>query len=170
MRLKFGGDKPEFLSVRAWRAISKAGTAAVGWFWERVVKRRKFTRRSESLDDHKPRSAGYLRKKERPYRQITDAGGRRRWVPNRGLMANLEWSGETRRRVMSPHIPRAFPTRVTIDLPTPKYVQMRPYRRNAPNLGEEITATTNAEVNEMRDVFRETTENEIAAHLAAGRR
>ena len=79
----------------------------------------------------------------------------------------MVFQGHTRAQVASPQIPRAFPTRVTIVMTTPDWVQMRPdpRKRRAPNLGEELTRVTAEEAATLREVFAEVTEPLVVAHL-----
>lgn len=163
MFVRFTMERPHDVGQHTWRRLSKAAMLAVGLFFEREIKSRKFTKAAETVDRHKPRSPGYLKRKNKPYRLIRDAAtGRLRPIPNpAGGQPNLIATGETRRAVMRPHLPRAFPTRVTIDFPTPRYVQMRPYRRNAPNLGAEILAVTRDEIRQLGEVYQQSIESEL---------
>jgi hypothetical protein len=152
--LLFSGkhDRPAGVGQRTWREISKTGMFTVGVAWDRWFKMRHFAADATSRYGYAPRTPAYRRRKER------------RGVP--GFLA-MVFQGHTRAAVSSPQIPRAFPTRATITLSAPPYIQMRPdpRRRKAPNLGEELTRTTAEEIAALEKVFTETTEPLIAAHL-----
>lgn len=125
---------------------------AVGVAWDRWFKMRHFAADARTRYNYAPRTAAHRRRKER------------RGIPG---FLDLVYGGHTRAQVASPQIPRAFPTRVSIVMPTPAWVQMRPdpRKRRAPNLGEELTRVTPDEAAELEQVYEDVTEPLVAAHL-----
>lgn len=145
-------ERPAGVGQRTWREIAKTGMFTVGVAWDRWYKMRHFAGNASSRYGYEPRTAAHRRRKQK------------RGIP--GFLA-MVFSGATRASVASPQIPRAFPTRATITLSAPPYIQMRPdpRRRKAPNLGEELTRTTAEEIRKLEQVFADTTEPLVAAHL-----
>jgi hypothetical protein len=148
-------DKPEDVTVRGWRDLLKAAWLAVGTWWDREIKRRHFEPYASSKYKHQFRTPlTRNRKRKLAARRQVEEGGTR----------DLVWSGATRRAVMQAHIPRAFPTRMTIDMPTPSYIQMRPRKANRPNMGEELTTIAPDELNAAERLWIDTFERGLTAY------
>lgn len=130
-------DRPLDVSGRRWKEAQRAGWYAVGKYYDEVIKPRKFAQGADTRYGFKPRSPGYLKRKEKERRDPK----------------SLVYGGKTRTAVMRRHYPRAFPSRVSVDLPTPTYIVMRPRRANHPNMGAELTSITADEYREMERVF-----------------
>ena len=145
-------NRPSGVGQRSWREISKTGMFAVGLAWDQHFKMRHFEPGAASRYGYKPRSKAYLRRKAK------------RGVPQ---FLDMVFSGTTRRDVARLQIPRPFPTRVTITMPTQPYIKMRPGKRDAPNLGEELTRVATDEIEALEKVFVDTVEPAVAAHLEA---
>jgi hypothetical protein len=145
-------DRPSGVGIRSWREMAKAGMFAVGMAWQRYFKMLHFAADARSRYGYKPRSAAYRRRKEK------------KGVPG---FLDMVLTGDTRRDLSRIQVPRAFPTRVSLVMPTAAYIQMRPDRRhrNAPNLGEELTRVVPNEVQVLETVFGEVVEPLVAAHL-----
>lgn len=143
-------DKPADVSGRAWREAHRAGWYAVGTYHDKEVQTRKFDADAERRYGYQPRSARYLARKKRI--------GQRSYKIKEGGERLLVASGMTRTAVLRRQYPRPFPTRVTLDIPTPSYVQMRPRRANMPAMGVELTSITAAEQTSMEAVFIEAAE------------
>ena len=143
-------SRPAGIGQRSWRAIAKAGTFAVGVAWDKHFKMRHFQPGAAARYGYKPRSKAYLRRKQA------------RGVPR---FLDMVFTGNTRRDVGKLQIPRPFPTRVTIVMPTASYIQMRPKMRNAPNLGDELTRISDDEKTALEKVFVDVTEPAVKEHL-----
>lgn len=153
-------ERPIDIPIRAWREISRAGMQAVGLYWDQRFKMRHFEAGAESRYGYKPRSAKYLRRK----RKGMVKRGRSVYPVMDGGASPIVFSGDTRGDIRPPHYPVAMPTRLDVRMPTRgAYIQMRPdpRKRDAPNLGEELTRTTTDEVAELAQVYEDT----VAARL-----
>jgi hypothetical protein len=148
-------DQPEDISGRAWRRALVAGWFAVGVYHDETVQPRKFQPGAASRYGYQDRSPKYLERKQR--------GGAATWRIKDGGRTPLVYSGVTRTRVLSRQLPRAFPTRVWVQIPTPPYIQMRPDRRrwNMPAMGVELTSVTADEIREMEKIFLEAVEAQL---------
>ena len=140
------------VTIRAQRAIGKAAHLAVGQQWDREFKMRHFEPGARERYGYKARSAKYLARKERAAKAT--------WRVKGTAEQDLVYSGQTLQDVKNTQRPRAFPTRVTIDMPTPSYVSMRPDPRfrDAPNLGEELTTVSPDELDALTQTLIVTTE------------
>jgi hypothetical protein len=142
-------DKPDDVSGRAWRAAMVAGWFAVGMYHDEQVQPRKFAADAASRYQFQPRSAKYLQKKKK----LAKAS----WRVKDGGERELVYSGMTRTITLRKQYPRAFPTRVWVEIPTPSYVQMRPKasRWKMPALGQELVSITPDEHRDMEVVFQQ---------------
>lgn len=153
IRWKITTDKPADVTVRGWRQLLTECWAAVGRWWDEVVKPRLFDSHAAAERGWKPRSERYLKQKLRHAQKdprIKEGGTR--------LMV---FSGQTRTDVMRPQFGRAFPTRLTILIPTREYVQMRSKAPNKPNLGEELATLTAGEMAEAAHLWQEQFETRL---------
>lgn len=160
-------ERPAGISQRGWRDIAKAGMLAVGVAWDRLFKMLHFGADAARRYGYEPRTAAYKRRRLR--------------VKGIPTAVDLRWSGRTLADVRRRQIPRPFPSRVTIDMPTAQYVQMRPLpvgqawtdalgrqrtrKKPGPNLGEELTRLVPEELATLEAIFAETTEPQISADL-----
>ena len=127
-------EKPSDVTVRAFRDLLKGAWQAVGEWWDKEIKPRHLDADAADRYGYQPRKDFTLKRKAAIAKHSPRVlyGGKR----------PLIWSGRTREAVLLTQIPRAFPTRMTIEMPTPKYVQMNPKKPSHPNLGEELTRLT----------------------------
>lgn len=130
------------LSKRGVVRVSTQMWAAVGWLYERTFKARHFTESAASRYSYQPRSVKYQERKNK----AVDRGS---FKISPDAKRPLIYKGFGRRDVLRPHIPRSFPTRVTINMPTPSYLQMKPKSASRPNMGEEIVRLASDEYVEM---------------------
>lgn len=160
-------ERPEGVSIRGWRDIAKSGMLAVGVAWDKLFKMVHFGADAARRYGYTPRTFAYKRRRLRVH-----------GVP---LSVDLRWSGRTLADVRRRQAPRPFPSRVTIDMPTPAYVRMRPLpvgqtwtdalgrrrtrKKEGPNLGEELTRLVPDEIKTLEQIFVEVTEPQIAADL-----
>jgi hypothetical protein len=154
----------ESVSARRWREANKLAYYDVGMEFEQSIKPTKFTEQARSLYNFKPRSPKYLKRKVNGF--VRRRGGQRYPVPNGGRL-DLVYTGRLRAAIMQPHFPRVTPTRVTIRYATPRsdqgfdYVQMRPFRSNHPNLGQELLSVTAEQLRRLESIYHATVENEV---------
>lgn len=156
--IRFGwvGEKPEGVSVRAWREALKAGWFAVGEYYDQVVQPRKFESGASARYGYQTRKEKYLKRKRRT--------AERSWRVKDGGLLDLVYSGITRTAVKRRQIPKPYYNRVVVDTPTPKYVAMRPYKTGRPNMGAELTSIAPDERREMERIFQATVETRLAAY------
>ena len=148
-------DKPDDVSARGWRTAMVAGWFAVGEYHDRVVQPRKFAPGAAERYGFQRRSDKYLARKQR--------FAARSWRVKDGGKTDLVYSGITRTAVLRRQYPKAFPTKVWVDIPTPSYVQMRPNtsKRRMPPLGQELVSITADEQTAMEAVFQEAAEERL---------
>lgn len=162
IRFAWVGEKPEGISVRAWREALKAGWYAVGVYYDEVVQPRKFEADAASRYGYQPRTPKYAARKKRL--------AAKSWRVKEGGQRDIVYSGVTRTAVKRKQYPRAFYQRVTVDTPTPAYVQMRPRRSGRPNLGAELTSVSSDERAEMERIFKATVEAALSEYRGGRRR
>ena len=155
------GDKPEGVSVRAWREALKAGWYAVGEYYDAVVQPRKFEPGAAARYGYKARTDKYLKRKQRI--------AAKSWRVKDGGKTDIVFGGMTRTAVKRRQYPKPYYNRVVVDTPTPSYVQMRPRRPNQPNMGAELASIAPDERLEMERIFKEVVETKIAEY-SGGRR
>jgi hypothetical protein len=156
--IRFGwvGEKPEGVSIRAWREALKAGWFAVGEYYDQVVQPRKFEPGAADRYGYQPRKERYLKSKRRR--------AERSWRVKDGGLLNNVYSGITRTAVKRRQIPRPFYNRVVVETPTPRYVAMRPYKSGRPNIGAELSSLAADERREMERIFQETVEQRLSQY------
>ena len=157
LRMRFDVQAAE-VSGRKLRAFSREAFGEVGYQWDEQFKMRHFEQGAENQYSYKPRSPKYLARKKGGF--ISGRGGSRYPIPGGGQLP-IVYTGATRSAVRQRLFPRTYPTRVTISLPTPSYVRMRPYKRNAPSLGEELTAVTDTEYSDLEATYQRIVEGRI---------
>ena len=167
MRLYFSIDyeRPPDIAKRRWPGISRDAMGEVGALWDSKFKARHFEPGAADRYGYQPRSPAYLAKKRRLAGLSGQARGKFRISPN--VDRALVFSGDLRRAVLMRHLPRAFPTRVTVNMPTPRYAQMKPYKTGRPNLGEELTKVTPDEFVDLENRYRDELEVGIEAARAS---
>lgn len=148
-------DQPDDVSGRAWRKALVAGWFAIGTWHDAVVQPRKFQPDAATRYKYQPRSPRYLARKKRI--------AARSWRIKDGGERELVYKGITRTIVLRRQYPRAFPTRVWVELPTPSYIQMRPKRGrwDMPAMGVELTSIASDEYSEAETVFLEAAERSL---------
>ncbi len=128
------------LSGREIKRLMKEVHQEIGEYWfDRMVKDH-FREGAAQRYGYKPRTNKYLKRKARDVQKgkaLTTADL---------IYSGLLRSRVTQRQWMDVH---AYSTRVSVVMHGPKYVSMRPKKSNHPNLGEEITATTEDQRKEL---------------------
>lgn len=152
-------DKPPDASIRAWRTISKHAFMELGLLWDRSYKMRHFEQGAAQRYNYRPRSPKYEARKRKMASMAVPRISRSAALP-------LIYSGATRRIVSTAQVPHAYPTRVTITMPTPNYFQMRPRRPDRPNLGDESTRVIPEEMRVFERVYVDDVERGLAQYRA----
>lgn len=153
MRIEGGDEAFRSLSKRAQDRVTREAHRAVGEYWDAEYKMRHLGPGAAERYGYQERTERYLRRKE--------YGSRATWRIKGGRDDALIFSGQTLQAVRQRMIPRAFPTRVTIQMPTPTYITMRPKpgkNRTPPNLGEELTRVIPEEEQRLGEVWIATAE------------
>ena len=133
---KYGRKLPE---------VTREGHRRIMLFWHRKYVKRHFNVGARSRYGYKPRSKKYLWRKGQLIKAVAS-----------GIVAlnsrhDMVLTGLTRDKALGrPHV-KAWPTRAKLTMFTPSYVKMKPNlsKRNAPNLGQELTRTIPEEKREM---------------------
>lgn len=152
--LEITDDQPADIGKRRFAEFSRQGMNAIGLLWDGFFKMLHFEENAASRYGYAIRGKKYQARKER-------SASRRSRHHSPDAARPLILTGALRRAVRMSSPPRAFPTRVTVQIPTPHYVAMRPRRPGIPNLGLELTATTNAERREMQDEYHREVEKAL---------
>lgn len=142
----------EDITDRVLYDASKLGMLAVAQTWDETMKMRHFDEDASARYHYAGRSPKYRHYKFRAKNETRP----------------LVFSRETRNAARSKVFGRAFATRVTLTLPTPSYIKMQPTTRKTgtlPAMGDELTRTTPEEVQILANVYRDTVEAVIQAHL-----
>lgn len=150
MRLRFEVEVPESMSARAVQRMMREAHRAVGRYWQDNLLAKAFRPGAAQRHDHKPRSKKYLARK----RRLAKTGR----VKMDGVV-DLVYSGDMRTLLKNRGIIKSFPTRASLTLQGPRYVSMKPFRRDAPNLGEEVTSLSSGERTELDGVFERAAED-----------
>lgn len=147
----FGLDAEDIPDRRLYDA-SKLGMLAVAETWDETMKMRHFDEDASARYHYAARTANYKKRKLRTRNETRD----------------LVWSRETMDAARTKAFGRAYPTRVTMNLPTPSYIKLTPTPRKTgtlPAMGDELTRTTPEEEEILENVYRDTTEQQIQAYL-----
>lgn len=132
---------------------SKMGMLAVAEAWDDKCKMKHFEEAAAARYHYAPRSVKYMARKLRTKNETRP----------------LVYSRETLNAAKQKAFGRAFPTRVTMQLPTPSYIQMVPRPKKDggqhPPMGDEITRTTPEEVESLEGIYRDTVETLIQAYM-----
>lgn len=136
-------DRPEGVTVRAWRAMLKHANHAMAEYWVKHFVPLHFTRHSGRRYKggvYRPRSPEYMQRKER-----------QRGVAATSADQYLVWSGSLRRHVTKLAYIVLYPTRATVHMPTPSYISRRP-RRGQPDIHHEVTTVIVTELKKLRQI------------------
>jgi len=147
-------DRPPDISIRRWRTFTRDAMSEVGNLYDQAFKMRHFEAGAAARYGYRPRTAAHIAKKAKLV-----ARGSFQISPDANR--DLIMSGLLRRAINQRHIARAFPTRVTVNMPTPNYAQMTPRRPNMPNLGAEIVAVSSDEYDQMQTVHHISIETDL---------
>lgn len=135
---------PDDVPTRRMEMISRDAMYLVGELWEQRYKPLHFGPGASAKYRYRQRSREY---QDRKYRKF-------------GHREVMVWSGLTKASVLQKLYPRAYPTRVRVDLPTPSYIRMVP-RGGKPALGDELTRTNYGEDKYLEKVWGEKCEADM---------
>ena len=122
------------ISARALRQMRREAMKRTGAYWQQRQLPKHFTQTAKTEYSMKRRGRKYQARK----RKIAKKGGR----------APLVFTGMMELLMRRKQVVRAFPTRVSISIPGPSYMSMRP-KGNRPNLGEEATRVNKKDEDEL---------------------
>lgn len=131
-------DGPEAIGRKMRSELGRVCGEGVRYWHERILKKH-FSPSAPGRYGYKQRSRGYLARKRKSKPGAPD----------------LVWSGLTRRQVTRAIFIRTRGTRAVGVMIVPSYVRIRPRQRNAPNLANELLATTPQEVQEIGEFIKQ---------------
>lgn len=127
------------LPIRGQRYARRMAFGEIGREWSNNMLPDHFNRNQQQKYRYRNRTEKYLKRKKRAARRGQVKGGG---------VTDLVYSGRTRDSVSGWNRVRAFPSRATVTLNTPKYIRTR-YKPGRPNLANELTTVTPTEVREL---------------------
>lgn len=145
-------EKPFDVTVRAWPKMQRQANMDMGSYWYKHFLPRHFRYDAKEKYHHQKRTRGYMIRKQRM------AAKGKAIAP--GTVDNM-LSGASRDAMLASVVIRAFPTRATVNMVTPSYFQMRPYKNNQPNKGEEIARVTADELQKLNEVGAASLEKQL---------
>lgn len=148
--ITIGDDLVENYSARSINACTRAGYEALGRHWIRRYLPLHFRSGNATRYKMQPRSAAWIKRKQKKGRQVL--------LIDRGTLKALVLGGASL---------RAYPSRATVTLPGPTYLNARPNPRgrgrNRPNMAREILEVRDDELQELSrvggDAFRKALES-----------
>jgi len=123
-------DGPEVIGRKMRTQLGRACGEGVRFWHAEFLKKRHFGPGASARYGHKPRSRNYLARKHKAKPGAPD----------------LVWSGLTRRQATRAIFINTRGTRAVGTMIVPSYIRIRPRHRNAPNMANELLATTPDEV------------------------
>ena len=156
MILRFELERPADIGQRTWRTIGRDIHHRVGEYWHKHFLPRHWKRGASTRYGYQARSGKYRRKKA----ALAKRGVAK--APNTDLL----FTGRLREAMVDYADIRAFPTRFSVSMYGPKYVSMRPKNPSMPNMGAEITATTDSEQQQLADLAEKRMERLVNAFMS----
>lgn len=129
--------RPFDVTVRNFSKFTKRAFAAGGALWHRRFLKDHFRQDAAQKYKHQPRTEKYLKQKK--------AKAKKSLGVKRGGTVDNVYSGTLEQSIKGFAVLQAFPKRVTVRMSGPRYLSMRPYKTNHPNMGAELTTVTEAE-------------------------
>ncbi len=133
LKIRTKDDCPPEVPLRRWNEVMRTAHAAVGRQWHQEMLPRHFTPEAKAKYGHKPRTAKYLKAKQRLARLGKAILG--------GIVDNV-LTGNMMRLLQLPSVLRASPKRVSIAMVGPRYLSMIPRNPERPNKAQEILRVT----------------------------
>lgn len=137
-------SQENFPSKRAWDRARTRAHADQGSHWHQHLLPKHFQPDAKTRYQHKPRTEKYIKRKKR----LAKIGK----VKYGGEVDNVA-TGFMERILTSSASIRAYPSRVTVGMPGPRYINMRPHKSNQPDKAAEIIRVTDAEAKELEKVL-----------------
>jgi|ERR1051326_609070 hypothetical protein len=147
-------ERPPEVFERAWKELTRAGFSEMGEHWHRVMLPRHFEAHARERYGYKPRTKRYAIRKNMAY-----AKGKAVAASN----VDLVFTGLLRQSMQSVGTVRAFPTRATVSMTGPRYITMRPYQSDHPDLAAEVTKITEDEAQELSNLLNESVTRRLEA-------
>jgi len=145
IHIKIEFDPPAETYGRKLPEVTREAHRRAALHWHAEILPGHFTDYARFRYGHKSRSSRYLK-----YKRLYARLGR--GVQDGGRI-DLVYSGLTRRKMLRPPAVKAFPSRATLDMHAPSYVKMRPFRRNAPAMGEELVRMNANDLQAVEEVL-----------------
>lgn len=149
--------RPPDVSIHAWRRISRSAHAAAGALWHSEMLPRHFDPVARNRYHYQPRTAKYLRRKQRAFAQGKAVAG---------ADTPLVFTGLLRESLMRLGTVRGFPSRVSVRMSGPRYITMRPFQSNQPDKAAEVTRVTRQERSELAKVLKANVVDGLAKYRA----
>jgi hypothetical protein len=165
IRVKMTEQRPIGVVRDAWRAITRRAYREVGLYWVDTYLAGHFKPGATEKYRYKIRSKAYRERKERLARL-----GRPFARGGRPVIAGAQQpnvlTGHMREQLMQNIIVRGFPTRATVVMLGPQYLNTRYYKKAQPDKPKEITTVTREEAKDLARVL----EKEIVKGINSYRR
>jgi hypothetical protein len=182
-------DRPEGVSIRAWRDIAKASFSAMAFFWHdnflqlhfgsnarvryggEVIKQRssKWLARKLKISNTEVRASANVQNDDTPQvRQQKMQVARQRLVSAAGG-ANYNVHTGTLRQMVKTAIVRAFPGRFRIEMPVPGYIPSRRKNPKDPDIRAELTVVLPSEIEALQKVGQRVLTQTMQQVLSTGR-
>lgn len=153
-------ERPPDVTIRRWREFTRDAMAEVGALYENDYKMRHFEDGARTRYGYQSRTEGHIRRKARLVAQ-------RSFKVSPDANLDLIFTGALRKAIKVRHLIRAFPSRVTVNMPSPSYAQMKPKQPSMPNLGDEVTRVASDEQLEMERAHRDSLEHDLNTYREA---
>ena len=196
IRLTYGGkeiksekDRPEGVSIRAWRTVTKAAFSAMAFHWHENFTPLHFGSKARVRyggENIKQRSTKWLARKlgifstdvrkiagvmpgdTIPQRTRKMQEARQRLVAAKGG-ANYNVHTGTMRQMVKTAIVRAFPTRFRLEMPMPSYIPGRRRSQLDPDIRAELTTMLPGEIDTLQKIGQRVLTQKMQQVLSTGR-
>lgn len=187
--IKSEADRPEGVSIRAWRSVAKASFSAMAFYWHDNFLPLHFgtnARRRYGGEVIQPRSSGWLARKlgifaadinriaavmpgDKPEdRQRKRQEARQKLISAAGG-TNYNVHTGTLQQMVKTAIVRAFPGRFRIEMPMPGYIPGRRRNPKDPDIRAELTALLPSEIDTLQQIGQRVLVQTMRQVLATGR-
>jgi hypothetical protein len=165
LRAKLVEKRPLDISRDAWREITRGAHEDVGKYWvanmleghfnEGAGQKYRYKFRSKAYNERKDRNFAARRPMQKGAAPVIAGSGR----PN-------VLTGRMMQDVLSQNTVRGFPSRATVTLYGPQYLNTRFYKKVQPDKGKEITTVTSEEAKILSRVLRDSVKSRLENHRA----
>lgn len=182
-------DRPEGISIRAWRDVAKTSFRAMAYEWHEKMLPLHFgsaARRKYGAENYKERTTKWVAKKlDIKYPDIQRAAGiqssdskdvrqRKLQVARQQLISakggpNYNVYTGTLRQSVKTMVVRAFPSRFRIEMPVPSYIPGRRKSDRDPDIRAELTTVLPSEMEQLRKVGQRVLVESMRRVLETGR-